>query len=163
MTYRQRIILAAVAGALVGLAVGALWVYSGSRGHAGRLDGAERDLAFTRMEATLGAATVEAQRGSYEISRQLASDFFTRLQARIGEAEVPQRQELSGILERRDAMITALSRGDPQSGSMMAQLFTRFRIAMGEPVGPTDATNSPVSPPPAASPPGAAPATPDSQ
>jgi hypothetical protein len=143
MTYQQRIIMVAAGAALAGFAVGALWQYSSARRHAGDLHRTEHVLAFTQMEATLGAATIEAQRGSYEISRQLASEFFTQLQANAGRAEQGRRSELIEILQQRDAMITALSRSDPQSGALLAQLFTRLRIAMGQPVGPTDGTASP--------------------
>jgi CRP-like cAMP-binding protein len=142
MSDRMRTILIAVVAALVAFAVGFLWQYASARRHAERLEVAERDLTLQRLEATLGAATIEALRGSHEIARQLASDFFTRLQAHHRRAEPQQRQTFEEILARRDLIITALSRADPQSGSMLAQMFTRYRIALGEPVGPESGANS---------------------
>lgn len=147
MTLQQRTILVAVVSALLGFAIGAAWQYSSARGYANRLDISETDLAFQSTEATLGAATIEAQRGSYELARQLASDFFSQLQNHVDRAPADRQQTFREILSSRDAMITALSRSDPQSGSMLAQLFMRYRIAMGEPVGPSDSTTPPAGAP----------------
>lgn len=146
MKAQQKTILIALAAAVVGFAIGALWQYTSARGHARERAVVERELGFQTLEATLGAATIEAQRGSYEISRQLASDFFSGLQRQLSQAPDERRDELEEILEQRDAMITALSRSDPQAGAMLAQLFTRYRIAMDEPVGPTaGAASTPAS------------------
>lgn len=142
MTAGQQTILAAAVAALIGFAIGATWQHASARGYADRLSTTEHDLTFQQIEATLGAATIEAQRGSYEIARQLASDFFTRLQIEIDRAPADRQQPFREILQQRDAMITSLSRSDPQAGSMLAQLFVRYRIAMGEPVGPHDAADS---------------------
>lgn len=148
MTEQQKMIAIAAVAAIVAFAIGALWQYSSARGYADQLATTDSELAFQRLEATLGAATIEAQRGSYEISRQLASDFFSGLQSEISRADGEQRLAFQEILQRRDAMITSLSRSDPQAGAMLAQLFTRFRIAMGEPVGPMDTTSTPEAPSP---------------
>jgi hypothetical protein len=148
MTMQQRTILIAAAAAIVAFGIGAFWQYTSARSYADRLAESEREYVFQRLEATLGAATIEAQRGGYEIARQLASEFFSGLQQNIHRAGPQQRPIFQEILAQRDAMITALSRSDPQTGSLLAQLFIRFRIARGEPVGPEDATQStpPTSP-----------------
>jgi hypothetical protein len=148
MTHQHRLIAAAIAALIIGFAIGALWQYTSARSYARQLDTTRHDLTFQSLEATLGAATIEAQRGSYEIARQLASDFFSGLQQELGAAATPQRQqEFQEILRQRDSMITALSRSDPQSGSMLAQLFMRYRIAMGEPVGPGAVSPAPATMP----------------
>jgi hypothetical protein len=147
MTAQARTVLVAAVAAVIAFAIGAAWQYSSARVFKERLDIAEHDLAFQRLEATLGAATIEAQRGSYEIARQLASQFFTGLQSDYPEAPAERQPALQDVLAGRDAMITALSRSDPQSGSLLAQLFTRYRIALGEPVGPESGTSSPTPPP----------------
>jgi hypothetical protein len=140
MSAQQKTVLIAVAAALVGFAFGALWQYTSVRSHARQLERLERELELQTLEATLGAATIESQRGSYEISRQLASDFFGGLQRELPRASRDRRRALDEISQQRDAMITALSRSDPQAGAMLAQLFTRFRLAMGKPVGPNAGT-----------------------
>jgi hypothetical protein len=137
---QQKTILVAIAAAVLGFAIGALWQFTNARSHAQERAVVERELRFQTLEATLGAATIEAQRGSYEISRQLASDFFSGLQGELGRASGERRAALEEISEQRDAMITTLSRSDPQAGAMLAQLFTRYRIAMGRPVGPSEET-----------------------
>jgi hypothetical protein len=146
MNDQNRTILIAIAAAVLGFGLGAVWQYSAGRGPARDLEQTTQDLAFQQLEATLGAATIEAQRGSHEIARQLASDFFSGLQTHIGSAPAGQRQEFEQLLQQRDAMITSLSRGDPQAGNMLAQMFIRYRIAMGEPVGPAAGTQSPEPP-----------------
>jgi hypothetical protein len=153
MTAQQRTILVAAFMALVGFAVGALWQYTSVRDLSATLATTSGELAFQRLEATLGAATIEAQRGSYEIARQLTSSFFSGLQEQIASARGERQQAFHEILQRRDAMITALSRSDPQAGAMLAQLFLRYRIAMGEPVGPDASTGLPPDSPAAAPPP----------
>lgn len=147
MTERQRHILITIGVAIGAFLIGAGWQYLSARRVAGELTVAQREATFNGLEGTLGAATIEAQQGSYEIARQHASDFFTRLQADIGRATSEQAQPLQEILSQRDAMITALSRADPQSGPMLERLFTRFRLGIGHSVGPE--TTEP-TPPPAA-------------
>lgn len=100
------------------------------------------ELAVARTEATLGAAALEAQRGSYEVSRRLASDFFTQLQATVAEAPAAIRPQLMSILGQRDATITMLSRSDPQSGAVLQLMFTQYRTALH---GPENAPEPPMS------------------
>lgn len=140
MNSRYKTVLIAVASAALAFAIGALWQYTSAREHAEERAVAERELAFQTLEAMLGAATVEAQRDSYEISRQHASEFFSGLQREMGRASGERRATFEEIVDQRDAMITALSRSDPQAGAMLARLFTRYRIAMGKSVEPTTGT-----------------------
>lgn len=102
----------------------------------------ESQLAVARTEATLGASALEAQRGSYEVSRRLASDFFTQLQATIGDAPSEIQPQLSTILGQRDATITMLSRSDSQAADVLARMFTQYRGALH---GPEAAPTSPMS------------------
>jgi hypothetical protein len=147
MSAQLKLVAIALGAALVGFAAGSLWQYGSARPRVTRLETAERDLTLQRLETTLGTATIEAQRGSHEIARQLASDFFTRLQSHYSSAAPAQQQAFQEILSNRDLIITALSRADPQAGSMLAQLFMRYRIALGEPVGPESGAASPPPPP----------------
>jgi hypothetical protein len=132
----HRLIVIAAAAAIVGFALGALWQYAGARGSLRELDETRQDLTFSQLEATLGAATIEAQRGNYEVARQLTSSFFVGLQQDVGRAPADRRAAFDEILRRRDTTITTLSRSDPQSGGMLAELFDRYRVARGETVGP---------------------------
>ena len=145
MNTNQRNTLLAVLAVLVAFGIGFGWQYADAHRLGGELAVASEALELQRLESTLGAATIEAQRGSYEIARQHASDFFTGLQSAAGTVREDLRPPLSDMLAQRDAMITALSRSDPQSGPLLAQLFVRFRLALGEEVGPQGAP--PATPP----------------
>ena len=148
MTREQKIILGAVIAAVAAFLIGFGWQYSKARGLQQQLDQTSVDLTFKRLEATLAAATIEADRGNYEIARQLASDFFTGLQSEMDRAPEERRAELQRILSLRDGVITAASRSDPQTGSLLAQLYFTYRVASGDtPVA------SPATPAPAAAPP----------
>lgn len=131
MTNQQRTVLTVVVAGLVGFAAGALWQYVGARGEARRAAAVERELTFTSLEARLAGAAVEAQRGSFERSRQLASSFFGELQEEIGSAPADVQPALRKLLERRDIVITGLSRSDPAAAALLIDLFTRYRIAIG--------------------------------
>jgi len=147
MTRREKLILGSAGVLVLILAAVAIW-------QATRAASAERREADTstlldlqRQESTLALSAIEAGRGSYELARQLASDFFTGLQARFDSAPAESSDALQQVLLQRDAMITALSRSDPQSAPQLVQLLIRYRVALGEPVGP----NEPAGPTPPAS------------
>ena len=114
---------------------------------------AQRDseLLTQKTEGVLAAATIAAQLGSYERSRQLASDFFTMVQSRADSLPAETRQALARIMDVRDATITSLSRSDANAALELARLFVRYRRAMGgdpgiieiTPITPTDTTRAP--------------------
>lgn len=110
-----------------------------------QLDSVQAALAFQQLEGALAAAAVQAQQGNYEAARQLASDFFTGLQSSIAAAPVSAQGTLHDILSRRDGTITALSRADAQSGPALAQMFVRFREALGQPTTATPTSTKPDS------------------
>jgi hypothetical protein len=149
MTDTQRVVLGAVVAAIVGFAIGAGWQFSGARAARAdlettrvELDSTRHELTFEHLEATLGAATIEAQRGNHESARRLASDFFTRLQADVETAPAGAQASLRSILAQRDVMITELSRASLESGGQLAELFAQYRAAMGDPVGPIPAPSA---------------------
>jgi hypothetical protein len=137
---KDRTPLFIAAGVLAGFLIGFLWQYTAARGYSGELDSLRQEQLWLDLEATLGAASIEAHRGGHEAARQLASRFFTELQQNIGSAPAAARATFDDILARRDAMITSLSRNDPQSGPLLGQLFIRYRSAMGRQVGPDAGT-----------------------
>jgi hypothetical protein len=145
----QRVVLGVVIAAVVAFAIGGGWQFSKARAYRGelettraQLDTARYELTFRRLEATLGTATIEAQRGNHESARRLASDFFSGLQTAIEEAPVSAQPALQQIQAQRDAMITELSRANLESGGLLAAIFDRYRAAMGEPVGPIPAPSA---------------------
>ena len=150
MNTSQRNILLAVLAVLVAFGIGFGWQYADAHRLGGELAVTSEALELQRLESTLGAATIEAQRGSYEIARQHASEFFSGLQSAVGAAPEAAAPVLQQMLGERDAMITTLSRSNPQAGPMLAQMFNRFRAAMGRSVGPQG--TEPTTPPPVDSP-----------
>jgi hypothetical protein len=132
MTREQKIILGGVLATLAAFLIGFVWQNSRARSFEGELETTRTELTFERLEGTLAAATIEADRGNYEIARQLASDFFTGLQREIGRAGEQRHLELQAISNQRDAIITAASRSDPQTGSLLAQLYSTYRVAFGD-------------------------------
>ncbi len=153
MTREQKIGMTGAIATVLAFLIGFGWQYTKARSLQQDLDATRIELTFERLEANLAAATIEADRGNFEIARQLSSDFFTQLQADMSRAPEERRAELGRILAQRDAIITAASRSDPQTGSLLSQLYSTYRVAFGD---------SPVPPQPAPIPvpsPGSVPAT----
>lgn len=146
MTERQRWALITAGVAVLAFAIGAGWQYTRAAGFGGQLTDVRRDLTYQRLQSTLGAATIEAQRGNHELARQLVSTFFSGLQDVIGTAPRAAQQSFREILAERDNVITALSRGDPASGSLLAQQFITYRLALGEQIGPQNTRPAPATP-----------------
>jgi hypothetical protein len=144
MTREQKILLGALIGIVAAFLIGFGWQYSRARSFENRLDDVTQDYTFKRLEATLAAATIEAQRGNYELARRHASDFFTGLQDALPGAPENARTTLQRISTQRDAIITAASRSDPQTASVLEQLYGSYRVAFGGlPVAPTPAPAAP--------------------
>jgi hypothetical protein len=146
MTREQKIALTGVIATVLAFAIGFLWQNARARAAQDKLDTANVELTFKRLEATLAAATIDADRGNYEIARQLASEFFTGLQTDLERAPEARRAELRRILAQRDIIITAASRSDPQTGSLLAQLYSTYRVAFGD--APVQAQPAPSAPAP---------------
>lgn len=91
-----------------------------------------RALLFTTLEARLGAATLEARRGSYAVARQLASEFYTGLQLNIADTPDAARRYFTGVLDRRDDVISELSREEETAAVLLSDLYLRWRSGMAE-------------------------------
>ena len=132
MTREQKIMLGGAIATVLAFLIGFGWQYTRAERLEQELNVASTELAFQRLEGKLAAATIEADQGNYEIARQLASDFFTGLQADIPRAPDAAQQQLNVIAAQRDIIITAASRSDPQTASLIGQLYNTFRIAFGD-------------------------------
>lgn len=139
MTERQRNALIMVAAVAVAFGAGTTWQYLQARAARAERDtavqelqAAQQALALQELEGTLAMATVAAQFGNFERSRQLVSEFFTKLQEIAPDAPEASRTGLNGILAQRDAMITLLSRSQPESGIDLARMLTLFQRALGK-------------------------------
>jgi hypothetical protein len=135
-TREQKTIYFAIAGIVVAFLIGFLWQYTRARGFEQERTQLRNELVFKRLETTLAAALIEADRGNYEFARQLSSEFFTGLQMNLSHAPRTTLQELNAINRQRDVVITAASRGHPETSSLLGQLYNTYRIAFGDaPVG----------------------------
>ncbi len=144
MTREQKIAVTGLVATVLAFAIGYFWQNLRARGIEDRLETANVELTFERLGNKLAAATIEADRGNYEIARQLSSEFFTGLQTDLGRATEARQPELRRILTQRDVIITAASRSDPQTGSLLAQLYSTYRVAFGDaPVSPQAAPAPP--------------------
>ena len=103
-----------------------------TRGVRAELAAVRAENARLHTETYAGAAAAEALQGRYEPARVLASRFFTDLQARMLALPTDERGALQALLDRRDATITLLSRGDPAAGPALVRLVTDYR-ALREP------------------------------
>lgn len=130
MTRARRIGLIAAA-IIVAFLVGFFWQFVRAQRASSTLETTQRQLAVARAEATLGAAVIEAQQGSFEKSRELASDFFTGVQQNVANAEQSVPPAVTTILSQRDSVITLLSRNDAQAATMLSRMFVEYRTAVG--------------------------------
>lgn len=141
MTSEQRNTWIAVAAVAVAFILGSVWQYSKARQAGTERDTARQEVsalqqqqALQQLEASLAMATVAAQFGNFERGRQLASDFFERLQAlyeQAGAMPTTARPAVGEMLARRDGIITMLSRAQPESGFELASLLTWLQNALG--------------------------------
>jgi hypothetical protein len=92
-----------------------------------QLERTERALTLARLENTVATAALEARRGRYESARQLASDFFTRLQGAGVDLPAEARDEMRAVLTHRDTTITLLSRGAATSTDLLEHLIAEYR------------------------------------
>lgn len=141
MKSEQRNTWVAIAAIVVAFVAGSGWQYSKARQAWMERDIAQQEVralqqqqALQQLEASLAMATVAAQFGNFERGRQLASDFFDRLQemyAQAGAVPTTARPALNEMLARRDGVITMLSRAQPESGFELAALLTWLQNALG--------------------------------
>lgn len=119
-----------VVAVILAFALGAGWQYLQAREASSELEETQRTLALLRLESTLASAAIDAQLGNYELARRRASGFFTDLQQSIAQLPADGRGAFQQLLGQRDATITMLSRGDPQSASVLTRAYVELRGAL---------------------------------
>jgi hypothetical protein len=142
MSTKTRNVLIVIATLIVAFGIGAAWQFAQANRARGELatlqaemEGVRSELALERLHSTLALATVAAQLGNYERARQLTSDFFSGLQEHSASAPMAAQTTFDGLLGSRDAMITSLSRAQPEAGLDLARMLGRYREALGRETG----------------------------
>jgi hypothetical protein len=120
-----------------------LWV--GSREASLQHAETARQLRLVQLQAALGSAVIDAQRGQHEQALGSVSSFFSSLQAAIDSGEASdfsaaQREALQPLLAGRDELIALLARGDAASAGELAALYQSFsQILTGQVAPPVEA------------------------
>lgn len=122
--------------ALIAFMLGFFPMWMRARDAAANLDTTQRELRLSQVKNALGAATVDARRGEYEVARQSASDFFTRLRAEMDRKDAltftaGQRTNLETVLAERDEVITLLARSDPAAADRLTKTYVTYNQALG--------------------------------
>jgi len=135
MTKKQTQTLVVAAAIVVAFLAGFVWQYARATSLARELRATQEELAVQRLEATFAAATVHAYYGNYELARQLTSQFFTDAAALPAAAPPAAHEKVASLQAQRDALITSLARGNPESAEVLADHFIQLRVALGGPEG----------------------------
>ena len=98
-------------------------------------DAAQRAVRLTQLHNTLPTAVIDVQRGQFEPSRQLTSDFYTNLRRQVDTDNGTlftnsQRDELKSLLGQRDELITLLARSDPAAITRFAKSYSTWACAI---------------------------------
>lgn len=135
---RKRLALLIAVFLLIAFFIGAGWQFQHARAARAetaaamqRIGELERERGVQRVEASLAAATIAAQLGSYERGRAFASEFFTTIQQNADSIAALADPKVQQLLSRRDATITALSRSEAGIARELARMFVIFRAATG--------------------------------
>ena len=94
-------------------------------------DAAQRAVRLAQLHNTLATAVIDVQRGQFEPSRQLTSDFYTNLRRQIDSGSASpftssQHETVRSLLAERDAMITLLARSDPAATDRLLNVYSTY-------------------------------------
>ena len=133
----------------------------------GVVEGCEQSLAACRNQLAevdakvrvsdlqnrlLGAIEAATQQ-NYADAQRLSSDFFDKVREEMTLTErVDFRTALADVLQKRDAVIAALARGEPAALEPLREMLTRLRQLLHS-IGVGLASPPPAPPQPAAEPP----------
>ncbi|HEY1800595.1 MAG TPA: hypothetical protein VGG46_06625 [Terriglobales bacterium] len=96
--------------------------YWPQRGLRQQLDTAKSVTQACRLEGELMNMLDQIQSQNYGTAQQIAGQFFNDLHNQINDpADAPYRQNLQAILDRRDAVISALAKADGSIAGTLRQ------------------------------------------
>lgn len=99
-------------------------------------DAAQREVRLGQLNSTLTSAMIKVERGEYEPSRQLTSEFYTGLRSQVDADDSSiftpaQRGELRPLLVERDEVITLLARSDPAAVDRLFAIYLSYQQLAG--------------------------------
>jgi hypothetical protein len=131
-----------------------------------QLADAQARLRLLELADQVLAAAQHLSDKNYGLARDQASRFFDAARAELAQTQKPEaRAALEAALRPRDALVAALTQGDPAAAGMLFGVLESLRQAAGRPPLPSLATGSLVpstaaSPPPSPSEPAPSPFAP---
>lgn len=142
-----RWLLWSIVAAAVAFLIGFGWQWYEARTVRQQLAETQEQLLVERLRIQLGQAALASQAGDFESARQQMSDFFTRVSET--RASLPDSVAVitDRFLDRRDEIITALSRSNPEYAGVLYGMLQTFR--RGTAVQPSPAQSPRPSPVPA--------------
>ena len=120
---------------LVAFLVGLVPMWFMARNNAAERDAVRTELSKSEISNLLASSIVDARRGEYELARQEASEFFTRLRAEDDKGEdgsltADQRTKINTIFNDRDAAITMLAQRDPAALDRLTGIYVTYTQAV---------------------------------
>lgn len=122
---------------LIVFLLGFVPMWLNARSYANQYENSQRELKLSQIQNKLASSVINARLGEYEIARQTASDFFTMLRMEIEHHEGSalsnqQRENLKGLLDQRDDIITLLARNDPASADKAMAVYVLYQKGIGQ-------------------------------
>lgn len=113
--------------------VGFVWQYFEAREARNERDAVTAELTWEELGGMLASAVIQVHNGGYDNARQIMSEFFDGLQENLEGAPEASREEFRAIMERRDDVITALSRSEPAAERLLTRMYVRYRVVTAGP------------------------------
>lgn len=126
---------------VIAFAAGFLWQYYEASTARQQLTAVEQELEVERLRVRLGQAALAASAGDFETARTRMSTFFTQLQERSPTLPAEVGGVAESFLDRRDEVITGLSRSNPEYAIVLYGMAEELGTAIGQsrgepPAGP---------------------------
>lgn len=135
-SFKKRVTIL-ITAVVVAFLLGFVPMWLSERGVLKERNTAQTALRLSRMQNSLGTATIQSRRGEYEQARSLTSDFYTDLRTAIeggtNTFTSEQKDALQPILAQRDEIITILARNDPAGTERLADLYLGYNSVVAQP------------------------------
>jgi type II secretory pathway pseudopilin PulG len=98
-----------------------------------QLSAAQATIQLYQLQDQLLTLTQEAGNKNYGDAATLSTKFFDGLRVEADRTNQPNvKSTLESVLNQRDAVTTALAKGDPKANDLLLQLLATFRQILGK-------------------------------